>query len=467
MATVRAGIIQGVGILLLTLTACDTGVQISAPVDAPEIMEFSISGNPHNVLSAVGSVRTNNAVSVRIEYGTDTSMSFRTPLKAVGDNTARIALLGLEPEKTYWAKTIAISQDGHESGGNPISFTTGSLPGDIPRLVIHESDNPALGYVMVGFTGAGAYAYAVIFNNAGDILWYRRFEGSVIDFQKQPNGNYTACVARPGFATQFYEVDILGTIVRSYQARENRETDVHELRMDGDAHVLFGIEYREMDLSEFGGLANAIIKGIVIEYYRPESFPLYWNTFDHFNVTDAADNISLLGQNVNPWHGNALEIDFDGNLLASFRHSEEITKIDANSGNIVWRLGGENNEFEFVDDPFNGFSHQHGIRRLQNRNIILFDNGNRRSPQESRAVEYHLDEQLKRATLVWEYRATPPLYSSALGFAQRLPNGHTFITYGRIPRLLEVDPSGTKRWEASVAEPVQFIYRSFKIASLY
>ncbi|MEX2117096.1 MAG: aryl-sulfate sulfotransferase [Bacteroidota bacterium] len=465
MATVRAFIIPGVSVFILL--GCDTGIQISNPIDAPEITEFNISGNPENILSAVGRIRTNNAVSVRIEYGTDTSMNFRTPLRTVGNKAVRIPLLGLEPEKTYWAKPVAISQHGHERSGDSVTFTTGSLPSDMPRLVIHESDNPAPGYVMAGFTGAGAHAYGVIFNSVGDVLWYRRFEGSVIDFQKQPNGNYTACVARPGYATQFYEADILGTIVRSYQARENRETDVHELRIDGDAHVLFGIEYREMDLSEFGGLANAIVKGIVVEYYRPESVPLYWNTFDHFSVTDAADNISLLGQNVNPWHGNALEIDVDGNLLASFRHTEEVTQIDANSGNIVWRLGGENNEFEFVGDPFNGFSHQHGIRRLENRNIILFDNGNRRSPQESRAVEYHLDEQLKRATLVWEYRATPPLYSSALGFAQRLPGGHTFITYGRVPRLVEVDPFGRKRWEASVAEPVQFIYRSFKISSLY
>jgi len=465
--SIRTSVILSVCVCILF--ACDNGVEIFKPAGAPEIMEFSVSANPHNVLSAVARVKTSHAASVKIEYNsTDTSTSFHTRLKFVKDGVTQIPLLGLEPQKAYWARAVAISHDGQEGVTIPVTFTTGSLPGDLPRLVIHKSDDPAPGYVMIGFTGGGArHAYAVIFKNAGDPLWYRRFEGSVIDFQKQPNGNYTVCVARTGFATQFYEMDILGTIIRSYQARENRETDVHELRIDGDSHVLFGIEYRVMDLTELGGLQDAIVKGIVIEYHRPATVPLYWNTFDHFKIIDAANNISLIGQNVNPWHGNAIEVDFDGHLLASFRHSEEITKINVNSGNIIWRLGGKNNQFEFINDPFNGFSHQHGIRRLQNGNIILFDNGNLRSPQESRAVEYYIDVQAKRATLIWEYRASPPLYSSALGFAQRLSNGNTFITYGRIPRLIEAGVSGEKRWEASVDEPVQFIYRAFKISSLY
>jgi len=173
----------------------------------------------------------------------------------------------------------------------------------------------------------------------------------------------------------------------------------------------------------------------------------------------------LTAANINPWHGNA--IDADGNLLVSFRNSDEITKINSRTGEIIWRLGGKKSQFTFVNDPLNGFSHQHGIRRLQNGNLILFDNGSLYSPPESRAVEYKLDEQAKTAELVWEYRHTPALYGFALGFAQRLANGNTLISFGTSQRVIEVDRSGAKQWELAILGAQVYNYRAFRIESLY
>ena len=170
---------------------------------------------------------------------------------------------------------------------------------------------------------------------------------------------------------------------------------------------------------------------------------------------------------VNPWHGNAIDLDRDGHVLVSFRNSDQIMKINAQTGAIIWRLGGKKNEFTFNNDSFNGFSHQHGIRRLANGNVIFFDNGNLHSPPTSRAVEYRLDEQAKTATLVWEYRHEPALYGFALGFAQRLANGNSLICYGIAQRIIEVDPAGNKVWDLIIEEPNRFVYRAFRIASLY
>ena len=173
----------------------------------------------------------------------------------------------------------------------------------------------------------------------------------------------------------------------------------------------------------------------------------------------------MTAANINPWHGNA--IDADGNLLVSFRNSDEITKINSRTGEIIWRLGGKKSQFTFVNDPLNGFSHQHGIRRLQNGNLILFDNGNLHSPPMSRAVEYKLDEQVKTAELVWEYRHAPALYGFALGFAQRLANGNTLISFGTSQRVIEVDRSGAKQWELAILGAQVYNYRAFRIESLY
>src|SRR6185312_15053874 len=98
-------------------------------------------------------------------------------------------------------------------------------------------------------------------------------------------------------------------------------------------------------------------------------------------------------------------------------------------------------------DPLGGFSCQHGARELPNGDIILFDDGDGHGPPQSRAVEYSLDTEAMVATLVWSAEDDPPLFSYILGYAERLPNGHTLITYGTTLQVREVDDSGAAIWD--------------------
>jgi hypothetical protein len=123
--------------------------------------------------------------------------------------------------------------------------------------------------------------------------------------------------------------------------------------------------------------------------------------------------------------------------------------------------GGKNNQFTFINDSI-GFSHQHAIRRLPNRNITLFDNGNFHLPQFSRAVESKLDEENKTVTLVWQYRNTPDNYGVAMGYVDRLPNGNTLIGWGvSNPSVTEVNSEGTKLLELSLPDNV-VSYRAYR-----
>src|SRR5260370_23683122 len=147
-----------------------------------------------------------------------------------------------------------------------------------------------------------------------------------------------------------------------------------------------------------------------------------WNAWDHFVL---ADWIEPTG--VNPPldfdRPNSLDFDLDGNYVASFRHMGEITKIDRRTGAIMWRLGGRNNQFTIVNDPLGGFSGQHSVRVLNNGNLLLYDNGLRHIPPESRAVEYHLDTGTRTATTGWQHGRVPAALSPVLGAAHRDPYG--------------------------------------------
>lgn len=434
----------------------------------PTFTNLRANGNANNTLSAIVTARAINAAAIAVEYGSDSPFSQRTPFVPVNGDSARVVVLGLKASQPYAMRAVAISASGDKTTSAQFSFNTQRLPDALPRVAVLTSQSPAAGFVMLGFATsetADKY-YALIIDNNGIPVWYREFPSAVVDFQKQTNGNYTAFTAIDGSPPHFYEFDNWGNILREFRAGNGRETGPHELRLFDDGYCLFGVQFQEMNLTAAGGLQNARIRGTVVEYHRSAQ-SLLWNPFEHFQVTDAAPDVSLTVFNINPWHGNAIDIDSDGNLLVSFRNSDEITKINSRTGEIIWRWGGKKNQFTLVNDPLQGFSHQHGIRRLQNGNIILFDNGNLHSPPASRAVEYKLNEQTKIAELVWEYRHEPLLYGFALGFAQRLANGNTLINYGTAQRVIEVDQAGTKRWELAILGTQIFAYRAFRVASLY
>ena len=85
-------------------------------------------------------------------------------------------------------------------------------------------------------------------------------------------------------------------------------------------------------------------------------------------------------------------------------------------------------------------------------------------------MQYRLDKARGTATMVWQYRHDPSLYSPFAGSAQRLVNGNTFVAFGVKPVVVEVRPDGTVVWEGRVSNngaPVPFIYRAMRVASLY
>src|SRR5205823_2006818 len=120
-------------------------------------------------------------------------------------------------------------------------------------------------------------------------------------------------------------------------------------------------------------------------------------------------------------HVNGVETDVDGNILLLSRNFNEITKIDRKDGSVIWRLGGNLNQFKFVNWPV-PFYGAHDLRRLKNGHFTLFDNGRHMESHGARALEFELDQVKKIATLKWSYTYDPSMFSKAHGNVQRLEN---------------------------------------------
>jgi hypothetical protein len=352
---------------------------------------------------------------------------------------------------------------------NKVEF---DLPGDFPQLYISVSSKPSPGYIfMSNFDGSAfdpsqpklTQPYLMILDNLGRPLYYKRMSNFCIDFILQPNGLITYFDSKVGY---FYAMNKQFSIVDSFYCGNGYTTDFHELQILPNGHYLIiGDDFEFVDMSKIvaGGDTNAVVTGIIIqELDQNKNVIFQWRSWDHYKITDATDDISLTDSIIDPIHTNAIEEDTDGNLLISDRHMDEITKIDRQTGDIIWRLGGENNQFQFLNDDV-GFSHQHDIRRLPNGDVTLFDDGNLHWSQlSSRAVEYNLDENNKTAELVWQFKNIPDEYSVAMGNVQRLADDNTVIGWGTGgPAVTEVTPQGLKEFELSLPENV-FNYRAFR-----
>ncbi len=262
-------------------------------------------------------------------------------------------------------------------------------------------------------------------------------------------------------------------MIDSFHCRNGFEetTQFHEfIHLENGHSFLMARDNRivRMDTIVVGGDFAAIVSGFVIQELDANNNVIFqWNTFDHFEITDATEDVNLLAHSINPFHCNSLAIGGDGNLLLSSRYLDEVTKINRQTGEIIWRLGGANsanNEFQFINDT-RTFSHQHCVRRLANGNIILFDNGNLFSPQFTRVTEYELDEINKTATLIWDFANSPVSFTGAAGSVQRFNDENTLVGWG-VPQgvslgLTETDLNGDITLDFSYPENYTS-YRAFK-----
>lgn len=346
-----------------------------------------------------------------------------------------------------------------------------SVPSDFPHINVVTNKQTADGYIFIN-NWRDERPYNIIFENDGSPVWYQRqVDGDRRrDFKVQKNGTISMLTRRGG--QRFLGYDKNFNRIDEYSASAGYGTDEHECQvLENGNYLLFGVRSISVDMSYLGGSRSANVSETTIQEYTSDHELIFnWPALEHL---DPADMIGWCdpGQ-ADPTsssfrfpHMNAIDIDEDGNILLSSRHLSEVTKIDRQTGEIIWRLGGANSDFTFVNDDLDGFRMQHDVRSLGNNHYTVFDNGNIHNPSQSRAVEYVLDLDKKTATLVWEFRGPEGrnFYTHYMGNNQRLPNGNVFINWvtSGNPKAMEVTPDGQVVYEMNWVDRYD-TYRTFR-----
>jgi len=321
------------------------------------------------------------------------------------------------------------------------------MPPNYPLMEITQFNNPSDDYLFLGLT-AGGIGNLLIVDNELTPVFYRKVTGTIFDFKFQPDGELTYGI----YPTTIYGMDSSGTPINQFYTPPGITLDIHELRVlpDGTYYIL-GKEHLIIDMSQYvqgGDTAAIVVTHNVIQMDANDNEIWRWRTIDHYDILDADQFVNLTQHQIDWTHCNSIEIDTDGNILLSTRNFDEVTKIDRTTGDIIWRLGGEKNQFTFINDT-RGFSRQHCVRQLSNGNLIMFDNGVYLVPEYSSVVEYEIDATNFTATLVRRYTRNESVFSSSRGSVQELPNGHILIGWGESqnPAVTEINKQDSVEFE--------------------
>ena len=362
------------------------------------------------------------------------------------------------------------------------------IPEDLPLPLVTTVNNPSPGGIyMTPFgevaTPEGPYRnYLMILDSTGQIVKYnllpqqeKGYKG--YHFKSELNGNLSFMTRKESQELDgtVYRTDTSFNILNTFKDTVNpykriRYYAAHHLLANGNT-LLLKYDFKYVDMTKYfpaGEPNGATLQALLQEIDKDKNVVFQWQSLDYIPVSDTYNPVAPA---IEYFHPNSLAYDRDGNILVSARNLCSIIKINRNTGEIIWTLGGKSNDFTFIGENEanapNYFSYQHDIRVLPNGHITIFDNGRQHSPNYSRAVEYELDEVNMTCKLVWEHRNTPDIYADIFGNFQRLPNGNSFIGWGNSAvgggtALQELNPDGSIALELKLPEKLvsQFIYKN-------
>jgi hypothetical protein len=327
----------------------------------------------------------------------------------------------------------------------------------------------APGYIFAALKeGAGEHGPMII-DDQGELVWFGGYR-SARDFKMQYYQGKPVLswwegrvVAGHGVGEHVIFDDSYREIVR-VRAGHGYRGDLHEfLITPGDTALLVTYARRRTDLSPIGGSKDGMAwEGLVQEMDIQTGEVIFeWHSLEHVRIEESYVEPPEDPEHVYDYfHINSIAVDHDNNLLFCARNTWAVYKVERNSGEVLWRLGGKKSDFEMGPGTRTAF--QHDARRQRDGTITIFDNGaHPRVHDRSRGIVLELDEQKMSAKLVREYTSPQKRLSTSQGNMQLLPNSNVLIGWGSGPFISEFSHEGELLFEARFP-PDGESYRAFR-----
>ncbi len=441
------------------------------------IQKLQLVSPDNSPLTEEVNVELNQDASVFVRYWKKgTGQHFRTVNTKKGRSHS-IRLYLLEPNTTYQYEVV-IDLPVNVSSETFSFQTRKQSPWMVHNWVKEENphDASALGGGLVMLCNARLPGYIAMIDGKGVIKWYWQADDigvraatitprntilamlrppmkDVIDDTPKEEADSLNAVEKPirrgamGFAgaTAIAEIGLDGKQRWRFDIDSVTHGEYkllhHDVRMDNNGHIVTLVRNSRLaDLSRFGGNAADTIVGDGILVMDTTGKKIWeWNCWDHWDIS----HDSIIKQFAyDRFHMNSLSFDTDGNYLVSVAIEDQIWKINAHTGEIMWKFGKGGN---FKLDSARDFSFQHSAYINSRGELMVFDNSLWR--KESGGVSFDLD------TVRWiatpRIRAVLPRskYTSRMGNAFLLPNNNILQTSSKTGSVMVTDINGKILWE--------------------
>ena len=293
--------------------------------------------------------------------------------------------------------------------------------------------------------------YMMKISNDGNVLYYKKDDNNpFFDFKKyningkvrysyiEINRNIPVVGSFYGLGNvvilddNFNEIDRV-ILKDNGKVKKDSGVENHDFIMIDDGHyIVSSYDLRIVDNVsediESAGSSTKVIASVLQEIKDGEVI-WQWDSTDYpqlYNLSVEGNNFT----NSSVWqdyiHFNSITIDKkDNNLVCSFRNLDSVIKLDRNTGDILWILGGNGDQFGLGDEQ--KFSRQHMARILENGDMTIFDNG--WDYKKTRVLQISVDEENKKIVDYKEF-SVANRFSMYMGSAQKIDNSNDVFVIG-------------------------------------
>jgi hypothetical protein len=342
-------------------------------------------------------------------------------------------------------------------------------PAAVEVTTTQAHDDTAPGYIFAASKeGTGDYGPMII-DDVGRLVWYGKY-GSARDFKMQYYQGKPVLTWWEGIVVHGHGIGEYVILDSSYReiarvrAGNGFRGDLHEFLISPqDTALLTAYVPARADLSPIGGPKyGRVWDGIAQEVDIETGRVLFeWHSLEHVGIEESYVRRPDSSYDLYDYfHINSIDVDHDDNLIISSRNTCTVYKVERNSGEALWRLGGKKSDFEM--GPGTQSAWQHDARHHADGTITVFDNGARpKVHDESRGIVIKIDEEKMSATLLREYTLPEKLLTTSQGNVQLLPNTNVLIGWGSAPFISEFSCEGKLLFNARFPPDVES-YRAFR-----
>ncbi|MDB5097133.1 MAG: hypothetical protein JWM80_1554 [Cyanobacteria bacterium RYN_339] len=488
---VRKSLVGVVGALVATGCHAPPAATLTIGPVAPISMGAKVSGIRSLEISSGDTVSALDASTDRIELAS-LNTSGAVSLRITTDDGSAANVGGVDVPSGTWvplpvtqlAKGTAVPVAVSGSAGPSHTFELATLPADFPEYTV-QANQPKPGIVCFTATASDAThpSYLFITDQGGQPLYYKKLAAKGFDFQRclapdgsarysyfQQDGPQVAGVSSPMGTVHLLDgkyQELKSLAVLAHGDHGALPADVHEfVYLDDDHYIVTACAAKTVTNVPSQAGAPSNVAAAIIQEVQGGQVVFEWDSTQYpefyANASDGNEYTNATVPCADYMHLNSVYIDpNDGNLIVSFRHQDQVVKLDRKSGAILWRLGGKNGDFPLADAQ--KFSHQHFARQNADATLTLFDNGNALGA--SRLQSFKLDEAAKAVT-AYDAFAPESRYSVAMGDVQKLDASTFFFGWGAHPAGVsdasEVTRAGVTTFSLTFADPVYSSYRALK-----